>query len=135
MSGSGGRWQWVVGAGVILLFTLLLMIRLDIPGKFFPESRRTISLPEADILAGEAWMNIFQNGRKIGYANRSLIRTEHRVPFFRESLPSNQYDGEYPASDHADNRRNEARRDTFGLSIQSEIESFPVRRTGRGYGE
>ena len=117
MARSGGRWQWVVGAGVILLFTLLLIIRLDIPGKFFPESRRTVSLPKEDIPAGEAWMNIIQNGRKIGYANRSLTRMEHRVPFFRESLPSNQYDGEHPASDPADNRRNEARRDPFGLSI------------------
>ena len=75
MSGSGGRWQWVAGAGAILLFILLLVIRLDIPGKFFPQGGRTVSLPKTDIPAGEAWMNIIQNGRKIGYANRSLSRT------------------------------------------------------------
>ena len=76
MAISGGRWQWVVGAGAILLFILLLVIRLDIPGKFFSGSERTVSLPKADIPAGEAWMNITQGGRKIGYARRTHAPTD-----------------------------------------------------------
>ena len=85
MARSGGRWQWVAGAGAILLFTLLLMIRLDIQGKFFPGSGTTVSPPKADIPAGEAWMNIIQNGRKIGYANRTLTAME-RGFLFSENL-------------------------------------------------
>jgi hypothetical protein len=66
---------------VILLFTILLMIRMDVPGKFLLGSGRTVSLPIENIPAGETWMNIIQNGRKIGYANRTLTAMERGFLF------------------------------------------------------
>ena len=77
MARSGSRWRWYAGAGVILLFTMLLMVRLEIPGKLFPGTGKTVSLPQENIPVGEAWMNITQNGRKIGYASRMFARMEH----------------------------------------------------------
>lgn len=75
MAKSGGRWQWYAGTGAILLFTILLIFRLGIPGKLFPAPGKTVILPQGDIPAGEAWVNISQNGRKIGYASRLFTRT------------------------------------------------------------
>jgi hypothetical protein len=59
-----------------------LIIRLDIPGKLFPRTEKTVSLPQESIPAEDAWMNITQNGRKIGYASRRLTGTERGFRFF-----------------------------------------------------
>ncbi len=81
MANSGSRWQWYAGAGAILLFTILLIFRLGIPGKLFPATEKTVFLPQENIPAGEAWMNVSQDGRKIGYASRLFTRTEHGFRF------------------------------------------------------
>ena len=60
--------EMVCGSGTILLFIILLIIRLGIPGTLFTGTGKTVSLPQKNIPAGEAWMNIIQDGRKIGYA-------------------------------------------------------------------
>ncbi len=81
MARSGSRWQWYAGTGAILLFIILLIIRLGIPEKLFTMTEKTISLPQENISAGEAWLNITQDGRKIGYANRMTARTKGGFSF------------------------------------------------------
>ena len=75
MANSGSRWQWYAGAGAILLFAILLIFRMGIPGKLFPGTGKAVFLPQEDIPTGEAWMDIHQDGRKIGYASRSFTKT------------------------------------------------------------
>lgn len=81
MEGSGGKWHWVAGGGAILLFSLLLLIRLGVPGKILSGAAGTVSLPRMDIPTGESWMNITQDGRKIGRVQRTTTETENGFRF------------------------------------------------------
>ena len=65
------RWQWYAGGGVILLFGILLLIRLEIPLGFHSERGETALQIHPGAPAGESWMSIHQGGRKIGYAQRT----------------------------------------------------------------
>lgn len=79
MAVSKVKWHWIAGGGCALLFILLLTIRLEF---FEGEQERQAqgkhnAIPK--ILAyrdKETWMNISQNGRKIGHAHRRFSRTE-----------------------------------------------------------
>jgi hypothetical protein len=73
MEGLSGKWQWYAGGGAILLFSTLLLIRLDIPGKILSGTAETVSRPQVNISTGENWMNITQDGRKIGHVKRTII--------------------------------------------------------------
>ena len=42
MEGSGGKWQWVAGGGAILLFCILLLFRLGVPGKIVEISHQDV---------------------------------------------------------------------------------------------
>lgn len=68
--------NWIIGATFALIFTFLFTLRLGIFQK-----------READIMEGrpfhartqmdrETWMNIFQQGQKIGYAHRQFYKTD-----------------------------------------------------------
>ncbi|OHE24137.1 MAG: hypothetical protein A2X92_05850 [Syntrophus sp. GWC2_56_31] len=81
MEGSGGKWQWVAGGGAILLFCILLLFRLGVPGKIFPGAAGTAPLPQVNIPTGEIWMNITQDGRKIGHVHRTTAETENGYQF------------------------------------------------------
>ena len=106
MEKSGGTWQWyAAGGGAILLFCVLIVFRLGIPEKLFSGAGATFAPIQTGIPAGEAWMNITQDGRKIGYARRTHAPTEDRFPLFREYLHADQYDGYCPAPDGPDGRR------------------------------
>jgi hypothetical protein len=76
MAGVGGRWQRYAGGGAILLFTILLLVRLEIPGKLINGSTVAIAVPDLSNPAEETWMNITQGGRKIGYAQRTYKRVD-----------------------------------------------------------
>ncbi len=76
MEGSGSKWQWVAGGGAIFLFCILLLFRLGIPGKILSGAAGTVSPPQVNIPTGESWMNITQDGRKIGYVQRTTAGIE-----------------------------------------------------------
>ena len=74
--------HWFIGLGFVILFLLLLALRLDLFNweryQLFPSSDG-----KAPYLSGfqglqdkQSWMNISQNGRKIGYSHRLFSRTE-----------------------------------------------------------
>jgi len=75
------HWQWYVGGGAILLFGVLLIFRLGIPGNLLSGGGETVAPIQAGVPVGEAWMNITQGGRKIGYAQRTYDRTEDGFRF------------------------------------------------------
>jgi hypothetical protein len=81
MEGSSGKWQWYAGGGAILLFFILLLFRLGIPGKILSGTAEMGSLPRANLPNGENWMNITQNGRKIGHVQRTITTTETGFEF------------------------------------------------------
>ena len=105
------------GRGAIFLFSVLLIFRLGIPEKLLSGAGETVSPPQANIPAGEAWMNITQDGRKIGYAQRTIHPDGRRIPLFREYLHADQYDGDCPAPDGPDGGGAETRPDALQLSI------------------
>jgi hypothetical protein len=80
MAGTRIKWHWIVGAGFVVLFIVLLAVRIYYPGQFsvFPAKDQTG--PDFSRVHTrqdkEAWLNISQGGRKIGYAHRRLIRTD-----------------------------------------------------------
>jgi hypothetical protein len=77
MARSVGGWKWrSAGGAAILLFAVLLVIRLGIPEKLFSPSGAGAPEIERGTPVGETWMTITQGGRKIGYAHRSLSKTE-----------------------------------------------------------
>lgn len=81
MGGSGSKWQWAAGGGMIFLFCTLLLFRLGIPGKILSGAAETISPPQVNIPTGESWMNITQNAQKIGYVQRTTTAAENGFRF------------------------------------------------------
>lgn len=74
--------HWLVGIGFILLFLLLLAFRLDVFNwgqyKLFPARDTKTLYPSSvqDVPDKESWMNISQNGQKIGYSHRHFSKTD-----------------------------------------------------------
>jgi Transglutaminase-like superfamily len=73
--------HWIIGIGFLILFFLLLAIRLDLLnwGRYQLFPSRDGKVPH---LSGaqepqerESWMNITQNGQKIGYSHRLFSKT------------------------------------------------------------
>jgi hypothetical protein len=75
------HWHWFAGGGAILLFCVLLIFRLGNPLKLLSGGGETFTPIHASVPVGEAWMNITQGGRKIGYAQRTYARTEDGFRF------------------------------------------------------
>jgi hypothetical protein len=80
MAVSRIKWHWIVGIGCVILFVVLLAFRIYYPGQFsfFPaKDQEGTHLSRVDTFQDkETWLNISQNGRKIGYARRRFSRTE-----------------------------------------------------------
>jgi hypothetical protein len=82
-----GKWHWFIGIGFGLLFFLLLAFRLDVfklgQSQFFQSKDGTIpALTSSQVFQDkDAWMNISQGGRKIGYAHRVFSSTEKGYHF------------------------------------------------------
>lgn len=76
------RWGWAVtGGGTILLFALLMALRLGL-WNFTPlPPAAQLASPAAPAGGSDAWLAITQNGRRIGYANRSFAKTEQGYRF------------------------------------------------------
>lgn len=81
------KWHWIIGIGFVALFFLLLFLRFYIlyPGQspFFPGKEGTIPgfFEAKTVQDKETWMNISQNGHKIGYAQRRFFRTDKGYHF------------------------------------------------------
>lgn len=70
------RWRWLAGGTASLVFSLLLGVRLGVihrPASAEPAATERLGL----LQDSDTWMNITQQGRKIGYTNRSLATTEN----------------------------------------------------------
>jgi hypothetical protein len=77
MRKSGGTWQWyAAGGGATFVFCVLLIFRLGIPEKLLSGAEESFTPVQSSIPTGDAWMNITQNGRKIGYARRTHTSTD-----------------------------------------------------------
>ncbi|MCJ7771497.1 MAG: transglutaminase-like domain-containing protein, partial [Desulfobacterales bacterium] len=74
---------WIAACFFVLLFAFLLAIRLGLPDKLFPghppDNRiDPVSNGSSSLkLENDAWMNIFQNNRKIGYTHSTFSRQKH----------------------------------------------------------
>ncbi|MGZ3593166.1 MAG: transglutaminase-like domain-containing protein [Syntrophales bacterium] len=73
--------HWIIGIGFVILFLLLLAVRLDVLnwGRNQLFSLRNGKAPYVSGVQGiqekESWMNITQNGQKIGYSHRLFSKT------------------------------------------------------------
>ncbi|HYA14181.1 MAG TPA: transglutaminase-like domain-containing protein [Syntrophales bacterium] len=82
-----GKWHWFIGIGFGLLFLILLAFRLDVFkwGQFHFSQVKDGTITDSSSFQAlrdkEAWMNISQNGRKIGYAQRIFSSTEKGYHF------------------------------------------------------
>jgi hypothetical protein len=74
--------NWIIGVGFVALFLLLLAVRLDVlnwgPNRLFPSGDGKSSYVSGvqGLQEKESWMNITQNGQKIGYSHRLFSKTE-----------------------------------------------------------
>lgn len=73
------KWHWIIGGGCILFFVFLLTYRVV----FFERAEISYVPDDHVIVSGifaygdrETWMNIYQNGSKIGYAHRRFSKEE-----------------------------------------------------------
>jgi hypothetical protein len=84
MGAGPKRWPWFAGGASILLFAVLLLLRLGIPDAIFREGKRAAAGRPVSISPGETWMNLTQDGRKIGYTRRSWSQTESGFRYLEE---------------------------------------------------
>lgn len=69
---------WIAACLSLILFIILISIRLDLPAKLFTKRLPVNTLNSAETTADkDAWMNIFQNNKKIGYTHSMFSRQEN----------------------------------------------------------
>lgn len=69
-------WSWLIGGILIAIFLVLLAFRMDIftlPAGGNSQLEKTAALTRE---AKDTWMNIYQQGHKIGYTHRTFSRRE-----------------------------------------------------------
>jgi hypothetical protein len=67
--------NWIIGSLLILTFAFLLILRLDLLKKGETDYKGTPIFNPQNEKERETWMNIFQQGKKIGYAHRQFNKT------------------------------------------------------------
>jgi hypothetical protein len=83
--------HWIIGIGFVILFLLLLAVRLDVlkwgRHQLFPSKDGSAPYLShvQELQERESWMNITQNGQKIGYSHRLFSKTE-KGHHFSESV-------------------------------------------------
>jgi hypothetical protein len=77
MAQTRSRWRWFGGGATLVVFAVLLGIRLGLLQSLISAGPQSVPLLGPPQTASDTWMNISQNGRKIGYANRSLAETQN----------------------------------------------------------
>ena len=68
------HWQWAAGVACILAFAALFSMRLGL-FESSPKDSQAAMQAANKIPGTVSWMNIFQNGKKIGYANRRFNKS------------------------------------------------------------
>ena len=68
--------NWMIGASFALIFAFLFTLRLGIFQKREADIREGRPFHAQTQMDRETWMNIFQQGQKIGYAHRQFYKTE-----------------------------------------------------------
>jgi len=68
--------NWIIGTGFVVLFLLLIAVRLDVLKLGRQHDGASNTSAGKEVRDKESWMNILQNGKKIGYSHRLFARTE-----------------------------------------------------------
>ena len=68
--------SWIIGTAFALIFAFLFSLRLGIFQKREADFREDRPFHAQTQMDRETWMNIFQQGQKIGYAHRQFYKTE-----------------------------------------------------------
>ena len=68
--------NWIIGAAFALIFAFLFSLRLGIFQKREAGFREDLPFHAKTQMDRETWMNIFQQGQKIGYAHRQFYKTD-----------------------------------------------------------
>ncbi len=68
------RWS---AAGFFLIFIILMVIRLDLGARFFPQNRTTTLIAPSEIPEKDTWMNLYLKDKKIGYAHSVLTKQKN----------------------------------------------------------
>jgi len=69
-------WHRIAGIVSILIFIVLISIRLNLFQKLIIEKPDAGSATIRSLPTRDSWMDIFQKGRKIGYARRRFVNTD-----------------------------------------------------------
>jgi len=70
---------WITVFAFGLVFAVLFCIRLDLFSKFLYEPPKPFFLSIESPLERDSWMNILQNGRKIGASHTSFLKREKLI--------------------------------------------------------
>jgi hypothetical protein len=68
--------NWIIGASFALIFTFLLAFRVGLFQKKETDPREDQNFEAQTRMDRETWMNILQEGQKIGYAHRQFYKTD-----------------------------------------------------------
>ncbi|MBC2715359.1 MAG: transglutaminase domain-containing protein [Desulfobacteraceae bacterium] len=68
---------WWAAAGFALIFVILMLIRLDLWARFFPETSNTTAIAPGELPENDTWMNLYLKDKKIGYAHSVLTKQEN----------------------------------------------------------
>ena len=68
--------NWIIGASFALIFTFLLAFRVGLFQKKETDLREDQNFEAQTRMDRETWMNILQEGQKIGYAHRQFYKTD-----------------------------------------------------------
>jgi len=111
------KWHWIAGGISVIVFVLLLAFRLDI----FDREKSPFGISRDGLVSTgyqtfqdkESWMNISQNGRKIGYAHRRFFRTDKG--YLRVRFYADQHYGDRTGDDVQNGGKPETRYDAVFL--------------------
>jgi hypothetical protein len=70
------KWHWIIGAAFALIFAFLFTLRVGIFQKREANLREDHPFYAQTQMDRETWMNILQQGQKIGYAHRQFYKTD-----------------------------------------------------------
>lgn len=70
------KWHWFAGGGLAILFAVLLAFRLDVFSTTGHPLPVVNSSEQKSLRNEEQWMSIMQGKRKVGYAHRTMVKTE-----------------------------------------------------------
>jgi len=67
---------WWTATGFVLIFVILMVIRLDLRARFFPETTTTTAIAPGELPEKDTWMDLYLKDKKIGYAHSVLTKQD-----------------------------------------------------------